>query len=259
VGKLRSIGASTSVQLDFQAKLSSDFIDEVIDDTGVRPPEDWEVSFVLSEVNDAGLRRRLRQAHQRYGAVSFLAILSRPQEDAERFLEMLEPWLDQVEAEEAAAAENARAEAEAEIAVMAAFTEEMGAWVSEFGSPRLRLAADGGYRANTTYALERAKLEMPGFWVDTANDCEWGDRADPSEEALVLEKSVRSHLWGIDPSLSVRIVWLTETPRALDRKMEAEGYNFEAQEALMIPGYLGRYLLVMPLESLLQRDPSEDY
>jgi hypothetical protein len=100
---------------------------------------------------------------------------------------------------------------------------------------------------------------MPGFWVDTAEDCEWGERADPSEEALVLAHSFKDHLEEHDGSLTIYIVWLTETPRALDRKMEAEGLAFEAQEALIIPAYLGRYLLVMPLDPSLRRDPSEEY
>jgi hypothetical protein len=127
-------------------------------------------------------------------------------------------------------------------------------WVAKHGSRRLKLAIEGGYRTYTSYALERSQQELPGFWVDTAEDCEWGERVDPTEEALVLEDETRQRLQEIDPQLRARIVWLTETPRALDAKMEEHDFEFESQEAILIEEYLGRYLLVMPLDPELRRE-----
>lgn len=259
MGTLRLIGDPTPVELTFRAKAAPEFVDRTIDETGVRPPDEWEVTFDFAEVDDVELRRRLRLAYARYEPAKSYPVLPGPTEDPEQFLQGLEPWLDQVEAEEAEEEMRRASEAEAEEAVMAAFSEEMSRWVLEHGSQRLRLAVEGNYRSNTSYALERAMVEMPGFWVDTAEDCEWGERADPTEEALVLAHALKADLEAVDRSLEVQIVWLTETPRALDRKMEAQNLAFEPQEALIVPGYLGRYLLAMPLDPTLRRDPSEGY
>jgi hypothetical protein len=259
VGSLNLIGDPSPVELQFRGTLSPEYVDEIIDQTGVRPPTEFEITFKLDEVESPDHRRRLRLARARYEEVGPYPELRRPAADPGEFLEAIEPWLDQVEREKAEAEAQEGLEAEEAEAAMSLFREEMKRWVVEHGSERLRLATEGNYRTNTSYALERSKLEMPGFWLDSAEDCEWGERADPTEEALLLEKSAREQIGGTDPSLTIRIVWLTETPRALDHKMEEEGLEFEAQEALIVERYLGRYLLVMPLEADLRRHPDEVY
>jgi hypothetical protein len=248
VGTLRPLKDAKPVELKFRATMSAEFVEKMIDESGMEPSEEWEFAFDLGEIESPELRRRLRQAHDRYMDVEPYPVLPRTEEDPEKFLELLEPWLDRVEAEEAEERES-----------LAAFAENMKSWVTSHGSNRLQLAVERDYRANTSYAVERAGQELPGFWVDTAEDCEWGERVDPTEELLVLEKSVRNHLQDVDPRLDVRIVWLTETPRALDRKMEALNAEFEPQEALIVPDYLGRYLLVMPSGEDLQRDPAGEF
>lgn len=259
VGSLQLIGDSSPVEVEFRGTLSTEYVDEMIDQTGVRPPTEFEITFKLDEIDSPDHRRRLRLARVRYEEVRPFPELTKPAEDPGEFLEAIEPWLDQIEAEKAEQEAREGLEGEEADAAEALFQAEKKDWVAEHGSERLRLATEGNYRTNTSYALERSKLEMPGFWLDSAKDCEWGERADPTEEALLLEKSAREQLEGTDPSLTVRIVWLIETPRALSHKMEEEGLEFEAQEALIVEQYLGRYLLVMPLEADLQRDPDEAY
>jgi hypothetical protein len=259
MGSLNLIGDSSPVEIEFRGTLSPEYVDEMIDQTGVRPPTEFEITFKLDEVESQDHRRRLRLARARYQEVTPYPELRRPAEDPGEFLEAIEPWLDQAERDKAEQEARESLEAEEADAAMSLFREEMKRWVSEHGSERLRLATEGNYRTNTSYALERSKLEMPGFWLDSAEDCEWGERADPSEEALLLEKSARGKLEDTDLSLKIRIVWLTETPRALNHKMEEEGLEFEPQEALIVEQYLGRYLLVMPLEVELRRDPEEAY
>lgn len=259
MGTLRPVAEPTPVELSFRASMSADLINKVIDDEGMQPSDEWELTFDLKEVESSDLRRRLREAHDRYLAVAPYPVLNRLEEDPAGFLEDLEPWLKEAEKEKVEIEAAAAMATEEESAIMAVFLQDMKSWVAANGSERLKLAAEGGYRINTSYALERSRQEMPGFWVDSAEDCEWGERADPTEEALLAERALKAHLEKIDPSLETRIVWLTETPRALDNKMEAEGVEFEAQEALVVQGYLGRYLLVMPLEILLRRDSSEEY
>lgn len=256
MGTYRHLGDPTPVELSFQAVMSHELIERYIDEHGERPNEDWTVDFDLREVDDPGLRRRLREAHKRYEKAKFYPMLPRVTADPAEFLEDLEPWLDQIEIqEEEKKQEKAEAE-EAEKAAAEVFREAMRVWVAKNGSRRLKLATEGGYRSYTSYALERAQKELPGFWVDTAEDCEWGDRVDPSEEALILEEETRERLREVAPELEAKIVWLTETPRALDEMMDEEVLLFESQEAILVEDYLGRYRLVMPLEHELRR-PSE--
>lgn len=246
MGMVRPIDDEKPVELIFRGSVSAEYLTEAIDASGLQPSAEWEFVFDLASVDDADLRRRLRVAYERYMAVDPYPELPRPEDDPTRFLAALEPWLDEAEAEQAADAESS-----------SAFNAEMKSWIKEHGSQRLKLASKGDYRSNRSYAVERATQEMPGFWVDSAEDCEWGERVDPTEEMLVLEASVRRHLKGVGPELETRIVWLTDTPRALDQKIEALELEFEAQEALVVPEYLGRYLLVMPSDEALRRDPED--
>ncbi len=254
MGTLRLLGEPTPVELSFKIKMSDELVERYIDENGERPTPEWEIDFNLKDVDDPNLRRRLREAYRRYDKAKFYPVLSRISEQPADFLEDLEPWLDQIEAKEAEASQKETDKEEAEKAAAEAFRQGMKEWVAENGSRPLKLAIEGDYRSNTSYALERSQQELPGFWVDTAEDCVWEERVDPSEEALILEEGVRESLQAIDSSLGVRIVWLTETPRALDQKIEAENLEFEPGEALIVEGYLGRYLLVMPMDPKLRRD-----
>lgn len=253
MGMLRPMGDPQPVELVFELTVSEEFVKDFIDKEGVEPARKWRLQFDLAEVGTPDLRHRLRRAWERYLEVEPYPEFPRPESDPEKFLELIEPWLAVVEAEEVKAEKAADEEGIEEQARMDEFVRGLKLWVPVHGSKRLQMAAERGYRANTSYALERVGKEMPGFWLDSAEDCEWGERADPSEEALNLEQEVQAHLGEVDPELEVRIVWLTETPRSLDRMMEENDLEFSPQEALIVSGYLGRYLIVMPVNAELRR------
>ena len=249
---IRPLKELEKVALDFEFDVSDEYIERTIDEQGMRPSHRWAVTFDLAEV-PAAFRGRLRKAHALYMRVDPYPQIAAPTEDPEEFLAAIEPWMEQagIEQEEEEAREEEH-EKEKEVA-SARFRMEMKEWVGANGSPRLRAAVQRGYKANTTYAMERSFNEMPGFWVDTAGDAEWGERSDPSEEALVLENEIQSHLAEQEIDLETRIVWLTEPPRALDRWLEENDDAFEAQEAIVVTNYLGRYVLVMPITEELRR------
>lgn len=238
------------VTLNFAFDVSDEYIEQTIDESGLRPSRRWAVSFDLADV-PAPARSRLRKAHALCMAVDIYPMVPAPTEDPEEFLAAIEPWIEQagIEHEEALARTEEREKEEA--LANAQFRLEMKEWVHAQGSRRLRAAVDRGYKANTTYAMERSASEMPGFWVDTAGDAKWGERSDPSEEALVLEGEIQDRMTEQEVHLETKIVWLREPPRALDRELEARDEAFEPQEAIVVSGYLGRYVLVMPLEEEL--------
>lgn len=244
---IRPLGDAEKVELAFQIAVSPEFIEETIDTQAIKPPTEWEVSFDLEDLS-APLRQRLRIAHERYLAVEPFPEFPRPIDDAEEFLGFLEPWLDAVEVQEIEAQEAEEKASRAQQRANRRFRSEMEKWAVNYGSKRLRAAIDGNYRANTTYAVERGNTELPGFWIDTAGDGEWGERSDPSEEALLLEQGVDADFAERGIDLEHRIVWLEESPRALDRKLENEDLMFEPEEAILVAGYLGRYTAVMPLD-----------
>lgn len=248
---IRPVQKAQKVTYDFRIIVSQEFIEEHIDTEGVRPSLEWDIDFDVEEIPLA-LRRRLRHAYERYMEVEPFPEFPTPIEDPETFLEALEPWLDKVEAEEADEEKEEEKLAGAVEAAQLHFKKHMEGWAAENGSPRLRAALERGYRANTTYAIERAASELPGFWVDTADDCEWGERTDPSEEGLRLEEALEAHISLRGIELEHRIVWLEEAPRALDRFLDEEDEVFEAQEVILIPAYLGRYSLVLPVDENLR-------
>ena len=128
------------------------------------------------------------------------------------------------------------------------FEKEMKDWIKDFGSVRLRRAAERGYKVNATYARERAALEFPDFWVHTRPEEIWSERTDPSEDALELEQAVLARPVSRADDLSARIVWLTGPPADLDENLEEAGEIFEPCEAILLRPYLGRYSLLRPLE-----------
>lgn len=224
---IRPLEDPQEVTLDFEVELTPEFIEKYIADSGFMPSPRWNVSFNLTEVPD-DLRGALHQAHNRYLSVEPFPPFPELTDDPEVFLSIILPWLDAAEAVEAEA-RTAQQDAEREEAHQSrSFLEEASVWARDHGSNRLRRALAGGYRANTTYAVERAAAELPGFWVDTAQDGRWGERSDPTGEALELEESVFGHLSIVLPDLSSRIVWLIEPPRSLARWLDDErGEEFE--------------------------------
>jgi hypothetical protein len=241
------------IVLEFEVDVSDAYIEGYIETLGVEPPRRWSIEFDLQDVSPP-LRSALRDVHARYVSVDPYPQFPAPTDDPEEFLNLITPWLDDVEQEEAAQEEERQAEERQAEERQKVFLSAMADWARDQGSPRLRAAIDRGYKANTTYALERAAQEVPGFWVDTAGDAEWGERSDPSEEALDLEESVQHLLAAEGIREQAKIVWLTAPPRLLSRWLEDDqGEYFEPQEAILVTDYLDRYPIVLPVDPDLRR------
>ncbi len=242
------------IVLVFEVDVSDAYIEDYIETLGVEPPRRWSIEFDLQEVPPA-LRSALRKAHARYLSVDPYPSILAPTDDPEEFLDLITPWLEVVEQEEVAEERERQALEQQAEEQQKIFLSAMADWAHDQGSPRLKAAIERGYKANTTYALERAAREVPGFWVDTAGDAEWGDRSDPSEEALDLEKAVQHLLAAQGIKKQAKIVWLVTPPRLLTRWLEDEqGEYFESQEAILVADYLDRYTIVLPIDPDLRRE-----
>lgn len=250
MGELRPLKEARRVVLEFTYEVDRAWVDQMIDEEGYEPSSSWRVDFDLSEISPSGLRKRLRHSHDRYEAVEEgYPVLSTPTQDPLEFADGIEEWLNATEKERAAAATKAEAEMAGEIANNEAFEREMGEWVAAHGSARLRAAVKRRYKANRTYALERAAAEFPHFWVDTSEDLEWHDRIDPTAAALELEAQIGALLERLEiGEAEARIVWLTEAPREVDQVLDEIGEQFEPQEAIVVSPYLRRYQLAIPVD-----------
>lgn len=215
----------------FQVNVSSAWIEEQIIATGRRPATVYRIDFDLSEIESSDLRRRLYAAARACQGLLETITLDRPEADPEAFARAIESWLmltgrglspDQ-------------------------FAAEMQAWISEYGSARLRTAAARGYKVNATYARERAAIEYPKFWVHTGQEAIWTERTDPSDWALRVERTTLTQVRDSGRQLDVRIVWLRQPPADLAAHLDDVGEVFESIEAIVIRPYLGRYTLVLPL------------
>jgi hypothetical protein len=233
------------VELEFEYDVADSYVETRIDHEGIKHPKRWAIVINLAEdVSDPETRRRIRAAHELYMAVDGYPELERPTDSAAEFLTAIRPWMGRKR--------NEIAGADPEV-LAAEFEGGMRDWIAQSGSPRLRLAHDRGYKVNRLYALERAAVEFPGFYVDTSEAAEWRERTDPTAEALDAEGKVVDHLarYG-DSRLTCRIVWLTTPPRDLRDRLKGLPRPFRSQEALLVRRFLGRYDLLMPVDPAQQ-------
>lgn len=255
MNSIHPLGEPEVVKLQFQFTVSADWIEEQLQETGMQMPEDWEVEFELPDV-PGDLRGHLVRAHRQYLELPGYPDLYAPVDDPQQFLEAISNWIksESQELEREEAQTSARTVAEKDQGQQ--FERERKSWIAEHGSPRLRLADERRYKVNRTYAVERAAVEYPRFWVDTSGDSDVRERTDPSMEALELEQAVKtwvSHqnldVDGVDP----RIIWLAAPPKELDEYVDENDWLFEQQEAILVPEFLGRYSLVLPVDEDLHR------
>jgi hypothetical protein len=234
------LGESTAVELEFEYDVSEEFINAMIDRTGLEPPERWQLKIDLHEdVDDPDVRRRLRQVYEVYRNVPGYPVLPGPAQSVRDFLVFVEPWADR---------ESGEADRRAAREAAEAFEGEMERWIRVHGSPTLSLGFLRGYKVNRSYAQERARLEFPGAWVDTASDVRALERTDPTAEALELESAIQAHIAEVDPGLECRIVWMTKPTREMADYLELDERYFEEQEAIAILNYLKRYRLYLPVD-----------
>ncbi len=132
-----------------------------------------------------------------------------------------------------------RGEEEREAKKAAAKTKyeaDRAAWIAENGSEYLKQGLKLDYNVNRTYVDDRATLEYPGFQVARGDNWEWKEKINPSPEALIEVAAL------IEAGVEAEIVWLQGTPE--DRDEDGYSEPFEATEAIMIHGYLGKYDLI---------------
>ncbi|MBA3074842.1 MAG: hypothetical protein FP831_14660 [Anaerolineae bacterium] len=117
-------------------------------------------------------------------------------------------------------------------------------WVKEHGSDHLKRCVLSGYDCQRLYVTERASFEHPGFIVDFDKKSDWRSRSCPSPEAMDIAETAGE---------GSKVVWLTAHPDDSEAIVEdassEEGFNeqdkaFQACEAVVIPDYLTRYILV---------------
>lgn len=156
----------------------------------------------------------------------------------------LQPEFDRLKAEyeakqveEESANAQRKAEREAKEAAKNAERERVEAdklqWIQEHGSDYLKDAVTLGYDCQRQYVDERSEKEFPDFAVDFGDQAEWKSRSCPSREALAEAKNL------IAKGYKAEVVWLTCPPWEVD-----EYERFEADEAVVIRNYLGKYDLV---------------
>lgn len=255
MAELRSLNEAEAVELTFEYTVTEEFIETQIEETGFNPGQWFAAEFSLPEV-PANFRMRLLRAHQTYEELEGYPELMEPSSDIEVVLPQVEDWISFQREQENEAAAAHQADIEAQRAEAEAFDRSKNAWIAENGSTRLRRAAGADYKVNRTYATERGAVELPEFWIDTAGDATWRERTDPTEAALNLEASVHRHLQRKQLDLPHRIVWLLEPPRGLAELFDEVGEVYEADEAVIVFSYLGRYVAVAPLDPDL-RNPAD--
>jgi hypothetical protein len=124
------------------------------------------------------------------------AVAMRPR-DARRLLELTDPvnfaqvFLEQAKRRFAAAKAHHRARA----SMVLDFDAEMNRWASEYGSNRLRLGLQDGYRMNGRYLAERLAREAPGMFAMPSESAKkgWAVKASsPTEAALQLRRRIQA-------------------------------------------------------------------
>jgi hypothetical protein len=256
---MKPLGEPEAVTLSFQFDVSDDWIEEQLIETGVKMPDEWETEFRLPDLEPEA-RAAMIRAHRLYLQVEGYPQLHAPVDDPRQFLMAIADWL-VVAARRQSEEESLSASLSAEESAQARdFEEDRDRWIGEAGSNRLRTASSRNYKINRSYAIERAEAEFPRFWVVVGDDVEVRERTDPSEEALGLEDSVKAWM-SRDPDrppLEPRIVWMVEAPRELEEFAEENNWMIEQQEVIVIPSFLGRYSLILPVDQDLARPVGED-
>lgn len=254
-------GAARVLEHVYRYAVADAWIERQIDETGIEPPRIWQIKFELRELDGTTARRRARALQDIWYTIPGDMELAEPVEDPERFLDLLEEWIEGQGDELASSEESEEARRRRRVAD---FDAERDAWIEANGSDRLKLARSRNYKITSTYVTERGRVELPQCWVDTAGKASYRERVDPSMRALETETRFRHWIAVNGLGLEPRIVWLTAPPPAMAEYMEYgdgdpfdEAPEFEQQEALLIPNYLGKYSAFLPIDEG-ERAPKPD-
>lgn len=263
MAKIGPQGNARVLQQKYRYAVSDEWIEHRIDEEGIEPPRIWFIDFTLKELSDANARRRARRLQEQRASIPGEIVLEEPTEDAERFLDLLEEWISEREDQIGLVPSEASDEFRRRLK-LAEFDVEMARWIEGRGSARLKLARSRGYKVSSSYAKERGLEELPECWVDTADNAKYRERVDPSMRALSVETNFRAWIEEKELDLDTRIVWLVAPPSSMSEFIEftnEEFFDGEAdftqQEALVIPGYLGKYNAFLPVD-VDERAPQGD-
>lgn len=146
------------------------------------------------------------------------------------------------------------------------FELEMRRWAEECGSERLCNGLQDGFRMTSIYLEERILSEVPGAYAHLpTQDEKWlQSRVSPTGLALKLRRAVQERLDETqregDQAPRATIAWLRDIPDGLEREYDDRGsfvgrassaWTVDAQqfEAIVVPGWLGRYVLIGPVHT----------
>jgi hypothetical protein len=136
-----------------------------------------------------------------------------------------------------------------------AFDRGMREWADEYGSERLRLGLEDGYRMTAVYLEERLGSEFPGFyaWSEPDPERHWNPRVGPTETALIGRRQVQESLESSGSSLKAEVVWMTDPPKEMRESWWDADWvdddNVGPCEVIIVRGWLDRYTLVGPVSS----------
>ena len=256
-------GNARVLKQTYRYAVADEWIAHRIDEEGVEPPRTWRIEFELRELADAAARRRARRLEELWSSIPGEMVLEAPTDDPDEFLNLLEEWVNERQ-DQIGLVPNEESDEVLRRRRIAEFDVEMARWIEEHGSARLKLARSRGYKVTSSYAKERGVEELPECWVDTASKARYRERVDPSMRALKVETNFRSWIESMDLGIETRIVWLVEPPSSMAEFFEFanddpfdSGADFEQQEALMVPYYLGKYSAFLPVD-VDQRAPKSD-
>ncbi|MDQ3935936.1 MAG: hypothetical protein M3340_15045 [Actinomycetota bacterium] len=214
MSELMMKGAVRPAKVMFEYRVGEDWRTQHTIEHGVNPPAEFVVTFDLVDLTPKQRERALRlaapasQVSRTRNPFLRHPELAHPTDDVEAVLNAWEDHLAKVDLEslnegDAGDSEVSRAE----------FLREMGAWVAQHGSTRLRRALERGYRATGIYVEERALKEMPDFFFDRDGRVVFREALNPSAEALELETQTLQRMADHSRAASeVRIVWMTDAP-----------------------------------------------
>jgi hypothetical protein len=148
------------------------------------------------------------------------------------------------------------------------FDRDMRTWARAYGSRRLQIGIEDGYRMHALYLGERIAREAPGFYalpIGSAQERWASTAASPSENALILRRRVAASLerFAEDESIvrpAVKIVRVIHPPHQMYHRGhdgypvagwtwygDEDGPQWAAPdpfEAVVVFAWLGRYHLV---------------
>lgn len=146
------------------------------------------------------------------------------------------------------------------------FEDEMAQWAEEMGSERLKLGLADGFRMTRVYLEERISYEAPGFYAlfeEEGKKPIWRPRNGPTEHALQMRRWVQDRLAARAPHADqipkVTIGWIPSEDlpsEMVDWDLADDYYQPpESFEAIVVPGWLGRYTLIGPIGTQEQPAP----